>query len=260
MKIKALLFVLFCNITSNYSQVGIGTTTPNATLDVEGKPLVITEIDGFIPPRISRVNLINKVGYGIDQTGTLIYITSLGGIVNTATENITSIGYYYFDSVKWKPLSNNNTHYLGEDYLDGIIFELYRGDDGLEHGLIVAKTESSAQWQTPTSLVNSNRTEDGAYNTALMTNSPAAAYVTSLGAGWYLPSIDELSKLYYNRYYAQKGLRSGGFTILSNLATANYWSSNEFNNLNAFFFTFYNGISNTNTKVANYLVRGVKAF
>ena len=79
------------------------------------------------------------------------------------------------------------THYLGEAFNGGIIYYLYKGSDGLEHGLIVALTESSAAWQTSGTLVNANRTEDGAYNTTLMTGSPAATYIESLGAGWYLP-------------------------------------------------------------------------
>ena len=73
-----------------------------------------------------------------------------------------------------------------------IIFYLYRGSDGFEHGLIAALTEGSEWWQTTSANVNANRSEDGAYNTSLMTNSPAASYVTGLGAGWYVPSIDEL--------------------------------------------------------------------
>jgi len=151
------------------------------------------------------------------------------------------------------------THYLGEAFNGGIIYYLYKGSDGLEHGLIVALTESTATWQTTGTLVNANRTEDGAFNTGLMTGSPAATYVTGLGAGWYLPSIDELGLLYYNRYSAQKGLRTLGNTLLSN--TANYWSSTEYNASNAYAFYFLNGSASTpnkpNTTVS---VRGVRAF
>jgi len=110
------------------------------------------------------------------------------------------------------------SHYLGEAFNGGIIYYLYKGSDGLEHGLIVALTESSFAWQTTATLVNANRTEDGAYNTNLMIGSPAKTYITSLGAGWYLPSIDELGLLYYNRYRVQKGLRVGANTLLSSTA------------------------------------------
>ena len=150
------------------------------------------------------------------------------------------------------------THYLGEAFNGGIIFYLYKGSDGLEHGLIVALTESTAKWQTTATLVNANRTEDGAYNTTLMTNSPAATYIAGLGAGWYLPSIDELGLLYYNRYSAQKGLRTSGNTLLSN--TAVYWSSFEFNATSAYDFSFNGGTALDNTKTGTKPVRGVRAF
>jgi hypothetical protein len=150
------------------------------------------------------------------------------------------------------------THYLGEAFNGGIIYYLYKGSDGLEHGLIVALTESSATWQTVATLVGANRTEDGAFNTALMTGSPAATYIATLGAGWYLPSIDELGLLYYNRYSAQKGLRAGGNTLLSN--AADYWSSTEYYTIDAYNFNFFNGFANFNNKIVTFTVRGVKAF
>jgi hypothetical protein len=151
------------------------------------------------------------------------------------------------------------THYLGESYNGGIIYYLYKGGDGLEHGLIVALTESTGAWQTTATLVNANRTEDGAYNTTLMTDSPVASYIATLGAGWYLPSIDELGLLYYNRYSTQKGLRTGGNTLLSN--TAFYWSSNEYQLVNlAWFFSFFDGFASFSNKTDTNFVRGVRAF
>jgi hypothetical protein len=151
------------------------------------------------------------------------------------------------------------THYLGELYNGGIIFYLYKGSDGLEHGLIVALTESSAAWQTTATLVNANRTWDGAYNTALITGSPAASYIAGLGAGWYLPSIDELGKLFNNRIETNKALFTSGNTLLSN--TASYWSSTEYSAGFACFFTLYYGNTNYYYFKTNTLpVRGVKAF
>ncbi len=149
------------------------------------------------------------------------------------------------------------THYLGEAYLGGIIYYIYKGSDGLEHGLIVSLTESTSTWQTTTTLVNANRTEDGAYNTALMTSSPAATYVATLGAGWYVPSIDELALLFNNRYSAQKGLRAGGNTLLSD---AYYWSSYEKTSSDVYTLYFRDGSINYANKLNPYNIRGIKAF
>ena len=211
-----------------------------------------------------------EIGTGTIVTGTFATINWAAGPYFIKTETDPTGGTAYtiagtneLMSVPYALFSANAgvggfTHYLGEPYLGGIIFYLYKGSDGLEHGLIVALTESTAAWQTSPTLVNANRTEDGAYNTTLMTGSPAATYITSLGAGWYLPSIDELGLLYYNRYSAQKGLRAGSHTLLSN--TAYYWSSTEYLVTDAWTFGFYTGDAGAYYKLNTYSVRAVQAF
>jgi hypothetical protein len=97
------------------------------------------------------------------------------------------------------------------------------------------------------------------HNTNLMTNSPAKNYINTLGAGWYLPSIDELALLYYNRYTIQKALRLGNNTLLSTLT--NYWSSTEGDANTAYCLYFSTGGTSFNDNKANtILVRGIKAF
>jgi hypothetical protein len=161
------------------------------------------------------------------------------------------------------------THYLGEAFDGGIIFYLYKGSDGLEHGLIVALTESTAAWQTSPTLVNANRSWDGAYNTALMTGSPAATYIAGLGAGWYLPSIDEIYKLHYNCFETNKALFTGGNTLLfgsnnyyyGSHEVQYYWSSTEIGPEYAYYFdtnTF--SATHFDQKTDVYTVRGVRAF
>lgn len=233
---------------------------------------------------LANLTVTNPIAGSI--TGTASNVTGIvaianGGTNSTATATAGGIGYgtgtahaYTAAGTTGQVLSSNGagvptwttpsggvggfTHYLGEAFNGGIIFYLYKGSDGLEHGLIVALTEITAQWQATGTSVIANRTEDGASNTNLMTNSPAAVYIASLGAGWYLPSIDELGLLYYNRYSAQKGLRAGGNTLLSN--TAFYWSSTEYNAAHADDFNFYYGYATTNTKTYTNTVRGVRAF
>jgi hypothetical protein len=148
--------------------------------------------------------------------------------------------------------------YLGKDTLGGIVYYIYLNSDGHQQGLIVSKTESIGQWQTANSTTNANRSWDGAYNTPLMNNSPAADYIMGLGAGWYLPSIDELSLLWQARFHVNKAMNSGGFTLLSN--TANYWSSTEIVENGAWFFQFTYASAAYSFKTTSLNLRAVRAF
>jgi hypothetical protein len=65
---------------------------------------------------------------------------------------------------------------------------------------------------------------------------------------WYLPSKDELNKLYINR------VAIGGF------ANNAYWSSTENDSLDAWKQSFPNGIQNYGLKSINLYVRAVRAF
>ncbi|MEQ1732330.1 MAG: DUF1566 domain-containing protein [Bacteroidia bacterium] len=148
--------------------------------------------------------------------------------------------------------------YLGKDTLGGIVYYIYTGSDKLQHGLIVAKTESTGAWQTTNSLTSANRSWDGAYNTNLMTSSPAATYALSFGSGWYLPSINELTLLYNSMYTTNKALSAVGGTQLS--ITLFYWSSNEFNTSSAYIFYFNGGYSTQNNKPNANNIRAVRTF
>ncbi len=211
-----------------------------------------------------------EIGTGTPVTNTFATINWANGpyFIKTETDpsggtNYTISGTSQLLSVPYALFSANAqvggfVHYLGEPFLGGLIYELYKGSDGLEHGLIVALTETTALWQTTAILVNANRTWDGAYNTNLMNNSPAASYVATLGAGWYIPSIDELSKLYYKRFEVNKVLFENGNDLLNSQA---YWSSTESDSDRARIFFFIGGSSNTRPKSNTFTnVRAIKKF
>lgn len=181
----------------------------------------------------------------------------------TSTSQLLSVPYaLHAKTAESVTGGSSNDFYLGQDTLGGIVFYIYIGSDGNQHGLIVNKNESTAQWQSTNTTTNATRSWDGVYNTGLMTSSPAANYVNGLTDGgftdWYLPSIDELSILWHNRFHVNNALNAGGFTLLSN--TAFYWSSTEGSATNAFSFIFFNGGTSSSLKTNTYSVRAVRAF
>ncbi|MFZ4927754.1 hypothetical protein [Chryseobacterium sp. Mn2064] len=107
--------LLLGSFTISHAQqgsVGINTSTPKSTLDVNGKKdaggvLLTTDITGLQAPRLTRLELTNKGNtlYGVDQKGALVYITDVStGTAASQRANITSIGYYYFDGALWQKL------------------------------------------------------------------------------------------------------------------------------------------------------------
>jgi hypothetical protein len=76
----------------------------------------------------------------------------------------------------------------------------------------------------------------------------ARAYAGGGYTDWYLPSKDELNKLYLNR------IAIGGF------ADIYYWSSTEVVSHSAWYQNFYDGSQGTNYKNYTYAVRAIRAF
>jgi hypothetical protein len=161
-------------------------------------------------------------------------------------------------SIVENTISAKADFYLGQDTLGGIVFYIYLDQNGDQRGLIVSKTQTNAKWQNTGVTTDATRSWDGAYNMNLMSDSPAKTWVTNLGTDWHLPSIDELSILWHNRFHANKALNAGGFTLLSN--SAYYWSSTETSIAYAFCLGFSLGSTNSNSKFSAYSVRAVRAF
>lgn len=149
--------------------------------------------------------------------------------------------------------------YLGQDTLGGIVFYLYTDAQGKQRGLIVSTKETRAKWQEGEVEVQASRTEDGAYNTMRMRNSPAKEWVNAnFGNDWYLPSIDELTLLQKNRFHVNRALRAGNHTLLA--TKGSYWSSTEDSYNMAFVIFLYNGITPIYDKSTTFRVRAVRAF
>lgn len=92
-------FILFTGFFT-HAQVGINTETPQATLDVTGKPTDNTVLDGIIPPRLTGAQLRAKT-YTATQTGAMVYVTAADTSPAGQTIDVTSTGYFYFNGTKW---------------------------------------------------------------------------------------------------------------------------------------------------------------
>ena len=100
-RIFPLVVGLFLS-TLCYSQVGINTVTPSATLDITAGNTAGNTSEGFISPRLTGEVLhtadLNGV-YGINQDGAIVFVTTPPSVGNRVgqTVDIDSRGYYYYD-------------------------------------------------------------------------------------------------------------------------------------------------------------------
>jgi len=103
--VKIFLFIGFFI----QAQVGINTSTPHATLDVNGKPTDNTVLDGIIAPRITGDQLRAKT-YTAAQTGAMVYVSAADTAPAGQTIDVTSPGYYYFNGIKWVTYSSGSVN------------------------------------------------------------------------------------------------------------------------------------------------------
>jgi hypothetical protein len=113
---KKLTFLIMLISFCGYSQVGVGTTVPDATLDiVAANPTgTATTVDGILIPRVDRQRAQSMTG---TITSTMIFVNSVatGTAAGTAV-NITSTGFYYYDGAVWQKIAtgaNNNWDLAG---------------------------------------------------------------------------------------------------------------------------------------------------
>ncbi|MGB3081330.1 MAG: DUF1566 domain-containing protein [Saprospiraceae bacterium] len=234
------------------AQVGIGTTNP-----VPSSALDITSTNkGFMPPRmlLSNRNAIASPGEGL-----MIWCTNCGVYGQIQVYN----------GVIWTNLLGGNTAgvpVIGDSDGGGkVAYILQPGDPGYisgeVHGFIAAASDQGAgvQWGCLGTYLGgtSNSLGSGQANTSIIVNgcgSPNIAarlcndLVLNNYDDWYLPSKDELEKLYFNK------VAIGGF------ADNTYWSSTEDISVTAWGLNFSSGAGNNFGKNNLYLIRPIRSF
>ena len=209
----------------------------------------------------SNDNYYLKVG--MDATGGTNFLTM-------GTTQLLSVPYALYaksaGSVIGGGTGSNFTHYIGEEFGGGLIFYLWKDAQGVEHGLIVDKTELSTSqvWSNTNGLSSALSSWDGLSNSNAIvaqaghTNSAAALCLSSTNGGqsdWYLPSVDEMDELLENSLILNSKLRSiGGATEIRSVGSF-YWTSTERDGG-----TVYTDRCTINIKTNQGPVRAIRAF
>ncbi len=198
------------------------------------------------------------------------FISSLSVLTPNTTYYVrayatNSIGTAYGATVTFKTSIK-----IGDTYGGGIVaYVLQSGDPGYiagdNHGIIAASSDRSSgiRWYNGAyTNTNASGTTIGTGNSntnSIVSIQGAVSYAAKLCSDlvlgvysdWYLPSKDELNKLYLNRSII------GNF---NSTALSNYWSSSQYNDYTAYCIQFSSGNINQAYKDKLFLVRAIRSF
>jgi hypothetical protein len=275
--INKKLFLLFCLpfILGLFMLNGCGTVTPVAVIGVTlDKPIMTLTAGGAIGILVATVAPADATNQSVTWSSSApIVATVVNGVVIPLTSGTTNIKVVTVDgglTATCTVTVNPAPVAVGDSYGGGIVaYILQSGDPGYvenkQHGLIAATADliggPTITWSNiSNTLVGTTGTAIGtgqANTTAIVgqdgCTSGAAWLCNDLTEGgysdWYLPSKDELNKLYLNQ------VAIGGFADYA------YWSSSEFDAGTAWAQYFGSGDHQDDyPKYVDLRVRAVRAF
>ena len=235
-----------------YFPVVTGSLTVTGSINVSGG---ITASDGIsIPNGYITLPQVSQSLNFVDDDAAAVGGVPLGGLYRNGNFILIRVGG-----------SAIPTYTIGQAALGGkIAYILQPGDPGydagVQHGLVatVADISTSAAWGCEgTSISTNSAIGTGNANTIAIMAGCATAGIAARLCGdlveggysdWYLPSMDELNKLYLNK------VAIGGF------GNNEYWCSTEFNATFARLQNFLDGNQQGNFKSATSYVRAIRSF
>ncbi|MEP6674643.1 MAG: hypothetical protein ABJA78_05795 [Ferruginibacter sp.] len=246
-------FIFFVSI-SLAQNVGIGTITPSpaAALDIS------STAKGLLPPRMTASQ---RNAIAAPPQGLMIYCTNCG---------ISGEMQVYNGSAWTNMIGGTSTPGIGDSLAGGKVAYIFQAGDpgyvaGQMHGIIIASVEMSGAW--------GNTPVTGAMATAIGTgNDNTNTIVAAQGAGvyaarlcydlvsngysdWFLPSKDELNKIYLNRIEI-----GGACGISGGLCATNYWTSSQYDVSNVWIENMGVGTQQVTGKAGNFTVRPIRYF
>ena len=97
---KKIYFLLMLISAFGYSQVGIGTTTPNGALDINSATNGVVVPNVALTSRAIAAPVVNPNGGGLPLNGTLVWNTATAG----SSPNNVVPGFYYWNGIAWVKL------------------------------------------------------------------------------------------------------------------------------------------------------------
>jgi hypothetical protein len=285
-KLLTLMFI-FCAFTSN-AQRTIFTSQNNYVAPPSPPVLVTTAVTAITGTTATSGGTITSDGGATVTSRGLVWGTSPGASTfsstsgtGTGTFSINLTGLNISTTYYVRAFATNSVATIygpevsfttitppppaaGDNYGGGKIFYIFQPGDsgyvaGQYHGLIAATSDTQGYrvfgcrgWPSGTSTALGT----GAANTTTLLGCSESNFAAKLARAvrdggytdWYLPSKDELNKLYLNR------------NLVGNFIDVNYWSSSESNCCYAWYQSFSDGSQNGDDKNAQKGIRAIRTF